>query len=134
MPPLVKFTLLSSVRARVTTRTYSTIPRLSFLDGHRLISHCSDSHRRPTRVSVLQRRALQNLGPKHLEPVPGISPKTPPGPVDLSGPDNVTVAEQRRSDWTILKKLVPHVWPRDDWTTRGRVVLGFGLLISGKVR
>ena len=27
-----------------------------------------------------------------------------------------------------------HVWPRDDWNTRGRVLLGFGLLIAGKVR
>lgn len=26
-----------------------------------------------------------------------------------------------------------HVWPKNDWGTRGRVVLGFGLLIAGKV-
>ncbi|KAG2149046.1 P-loop containing nucleoside triphosphate hydrolase protein [Suillus bovinus] len=43
--------------------------------------------------------------------------------------DNVTVKEQRRKDWMIVKRLMSHVWPKDDWGTRGRVVLGFGLLI-----
>ncbi|KAG1869651.1 P-loop containing nucleoside triphosphate hydrolase protein [Suillus tomentosus] len=47
--------------------------------------------------------------------------------------DNVTVKEQRRKDWIIVKRLMSHVWPKDDWGTRGRVVLGFGLLIAGKV-
>jgi ABC transporter ATM len=43
------------------------------------------------------------------------------------------VKEQRRKDWIIVKRLMSHVWPKDDWGTRGRVVLGFGLLIAGKV-
>ncbi|KIK45245.1 hypothetical protein CY34DRAFT_801869 [Suillus luteus UH-Slu-Lm8-n1] len=47
--------------------------------------------------------------------------------------DIVTVQEQRRKDWIIVKRLMSHVWPKDDWGTRGRVVLGFGLLIAGKV-
>lgn len=47
--------------------------------------------------------------------------------------DNVTVKEQRRKDWIIVKRLMSHVWPKNDWGTRGRVVLGFGLLIAGKV-
>lgn len=47
--------------------------------------------------------------------------------------DNVTVKEQRRKDWIIVKRLMSHVWPKDDWGTRGRVVFGFGLLIAGKV-
>jgi hypothetical protein len=34
----------------------------------------------------------------------------------------------------IVKRLMSHVWPKDDWRTRGRVVLGFALLIAGKVR
>ena len=42
--------------------------------------------------------------------------------------------EQRRRDWAIVRRLLVHIWPRDDWATRGRVVLGVGLLISGKVR
>ncbi|RPD72384.1 P-loop containing nucleoside triphosphate hydrolase protein, partial [Lentinus tigrinus ALCF2SS1-7] len=36
-------------------------------------------------------------------------------------------------DWNIIKKLSENLWPKDDWTTRGRVVLGFRLLISGKL-
>ncbi|OAX41496.1 P-loop containing nucleoside triphosphate hydrolase protein [Rhizopogon vinicolor AM-OR11-026] len=47
--------------------------------------------------------------------------------------DNVSVKEQRRKDWMIVRRLMSHVWPKDDWRTRGRVVLGFGLLIAGKV-
>jgi len=47
--------------------------------------------------------------------------------------DNVSVKEQRRKDWMIVRRLMSHVWPKDDWRTRGRVVLGFSLLIAGKV-
>ena len=46
----------------------------------------------------------------------------------------VSNAEQRRRDWSIVRRLLVHIWPKDDWGTRGRVVLGVGLLICGKVR
>jgi hypothetical protein len=46
----------------------------------------------------------------------------------------ISNAEQRRRDWAIARRLLVHIWPKDDWGTRGRVVLGVGLLISGKVR
>jgi hypothetical protein len=46
----------------------------------------------------------------------------------------ISNAEQRRRDWSIVRRLLVHIWPKDDWTTRGRVVLGVGLLICGKVR
>jgi hypothetical protein len=56
------------------------------------------------------------------------------GPQDSTGDsDVVSQAEQRRTDWSVIRKLLQHVWPRNDWYTRGRVLLGFGLLISGKV-
>ncbi|KAH9972378.1 P-loop containing nucleoside triphosphate hydrolase protein [Russula compacta] len=45
----------------------------------------------------------------------------------------VTNAEQRQRDWAIVRRLVVHIWPKGDWATRGRVVLGVGLLISGKL-
>lgn len=48
--------------------------------------------------------------------------------------DEPTRAEQRRSDWGIIKRLLGNVWPRNDWKTRGTVLFGFGLLVSGKVR
>ncbi|KAH7884336.1 P-loop containing nucleoside triphosphate hydrolase protein [Phlebopus sp. FC_14] len=47
--------------------------------------------------------------------------------------DHVTAQEQRRKDWMVVRNLIGNVWPKDDWATRARVVLGFGLLIGGKV-
>lgn len=45
-----------------------------------------------------------------------------------------TKAEQRRSDWAIIKKLIINVWPKNDWKTRATVLLGLALLVSAKVR
>ena len=66
-------------------------------------------------------------------------PATPqaqkPAKQDLGGDAvHISQKEQRKRDWNIVKKLAENLWPKDDWKTRGRVVLGFGLLISGKVR
>ena len=47
--------------------------------------------------------------------------------------DNPTLAEQRRSDWGITKRLLVNVWPKNDWKTRWTVLLGLGLLVSSKV-
>ncbi|KAF9001584.1 P-loop containing nucleoside triphosphate hydrolase protein [Cyathus striatus] len=44
-----------------------------------------------------------------------------------------TKAEQRRTDWHIIKKLMVNVWPKDDWKTRATVIMGFVLLISAKL-
>lgn len=41
--------------------------------------------------------------------------------------------EQSRRDWEIIKKLLPNVWPKNDWGTKTRVLLAVGLLIGGKV-
>ncbi|KAF9810015.1 hypothetical protein IEO21_07170 [Rhodonia placenta] len=46
---------------------------------------------------------------------------------------HVSQAEQRRKDWSIVKKLAENIWPKNDWSTRGRVILGLGLLITGKL-
>lgn len=32
-----------------------------------------------------------------------------------------------------MKKLLLNVWPKNDWRTRGAVLLGFAFLITGKV-
>ncbi|KAH9043965.1 P-loop containing nucleoside triphosphate hydrolase protein [Lactarius pseudohatsudake] len=45
----------------------------------------------------------------------------------------ISNAVQRRRDWAIVRRLAVHIWPKHDWGTRGRVVLGVGLLVSGKV-
>lgn len=62
------------------------------------------------------------------------SPPPPPTTTTSKSKLAITNAEQRRRDWSIVRRLVVHIWPKDDWGTRGRVVLGVGLLICGKVR
>ena len=51
-----------------------------------------------------------------------------------SDSEHISLAEQRRKDWSIVKRLAENIWPKGDWTTRSRVIVGFGLLIGGKVR
>lgn len=42
--------------------------------------------------------------------------------------------EQRRRDWAIIKQLTLNLWPRGEWSIRGRVVAGLFLLVGAKVR
>ncbi|KAK2460266.1 hypothetical protein APHAL10511_007655 [Amanita phalloides] len=44
-----------------------------------------------------------------------------------------TLAQQRKSDWAIIKRLLENVWPRGDWKTRGTVLFSFTLLVGSKV-
>jgi len=65
--------------------------------------------------------------------------KPPTSPLDSSSSspshDSIpTNAQQRRTDWRIIKRLMINVWPRNDWKTRLTVLGGFGLLVSAKVR
>ncbi|KAK0204993.1 P-loop containing nucleoside triphosphate hydrolase protein [Desarmillaria ectypa] len=79
--------------------------------------------------STFQWRSFQHqAGP---QPAPSSKSATPK-PV-ASSSSEVTVAEQRKSDWNIVKRLMENVWPKNDRKTRATVVLGFGLLISGKL-
>ncbi|KAG6873048.1 Iron-sulfur clusters transporter atm1, mitochondrial [Termitomyces sp. Mi166 len=72
---------------------------------------------------------------RHLAPKPDTPTSTKPPPPTAGGvkSDIPTSKEQRKIDWTILKRLLVNVWPKNDWKTRGTVLLGFGLLIGGKV-
>ncbi|KAJ3272858.1 Iron-sulfur clusters transporter atm1, mitochondrial [Terramyces sp. JEL0728] len=36
-------------------------------------------------------------------------------------------------DFQIVKSLAKYLWPKDDWKTKGRVVLAISLLVSGKL-
>jgi hypothetical protein len=45
---------------------------------------------------------------------------------------DVSVVEQRKKDWSIMRKMMEHIWP-PDWSVRTRVLLGLGLLVGGKV-
>jgi len=65
---------------------------------------------------------------------PSKPPTSSSKPPDAPPSDIPTQAEQRRSDWSIIKRLMINVWPKNDWKTRWTVILGFALLVSAKVR
>lgn len=84
----------------------------------------------------LFKRHYQNAAPKS-DDVQSLAAKssalktsaTPEPPADIP-----TRAEQRRSDWGIIRRLLVNVWPKNDWKTRSTVLFGFGLLVAAKVR
>ncbi|KAI0351732.1 P-loop containing nucleoside triphosphate hydrolase protein [Trametes cingulata] len=80
-------------------------------------------------------RNFQHLAqqPQKTEAAASQPPK-PQAKEDLGGDAiHITQAEQRKRDWNIVRKLTQNLWPKDDWKTRGRVLLGFGLLVGGKL-
>lgn len=74
------------------------------------------------------------------QPTPTLVKPQQPAPNDPKGSfksdttpvGEVTVREQRKRDWSIMHKMMEHMWPQD-WGVRSRVVLGLGLLVGGKV-
>lgn len=80
------------------------------------------------------RHLAQSPEPKADKEAPSTSPtsaKPPPTkPTDEPPP---TAAQQRRTDWTIIKRLMVNVWPKNDWKTRSIVLFGFVLLVAAKV-
>lgn len=68
-----------------------------------------------------------------MQTPPSATVKRPSVAKELYSSDVVTAKEQRRNDWNIIRKLMVNVWPKNDWKTRGTVLLGFGLLVTGKV-
>ena len=68
-----------------------------------------------------------------------LAPKAPAKPEAAkaappsAGDGHISIAQQRRNDWEIVKKLSGNLWPKDDWATRSRVLVGLGLLVAGKV-
>ncbi|GJE89843.1 ABC transporter ATP-binding protein/permease [Phanerochaete sordida] len=64
-------------------------------------------------------------------------PKPPPlpSPPKSTSDDavHISLKQQRKNDWEIIKRLSGNLWPKDDWSTRGRVVVGMGFLVAGKV-
>ncbi|GAA5939371.1 ATP-binding cassette Fe/S cluster precursor transporter ATM1 [Sporobolomyces koalae] len=63
-------------------------------------------------------------------PVP---PNQPANVSDVGKAHTVSEKEQTRRDWDIIKKLLPNVWPTNDWSTKTRVLLAISLLIGGKL-
>ncbi|KAI4527320.1 P-loop containing nucleoside triphosphate hydrolase protein [Schizophyllum commune Loenen D] len=96
-------------------------------------------HHRPSLgVRTYQHLSGKQHPPEEKTPAPappseGAKPTTPAAVPKPAPGDHPSAAEQRRTDWKIVKQLIQHVWPKGDWKTRGIVVLGFGLLIGGKL-
>lgn len=85
-------------------------------------------------------RSFQHLASKD-EPKPSSAASknavTPAPPRPAGNPEDavhVSLSQQRKNDWQIIKRLSRNLWPKDDWSTKARVVVGMGLLVAGKVR
>lgn len=71
--------------------------------------------------------------PAFAKPQPPASDDSKGSPKGGTAPvGDVTVQEQRKKDWSVMRKMMEHMWP-EDWGVRSRVVFGFGLLVCGKV-
>ena len=102
-----------------TSRTSCRIPRLASLQ--------------------LPSRSFQHLASNKPPEPPNksLSPTAAPGKKPSSSSEDaahISISQQRRNDWAIIKRLSANLWPKDDWSTKARVVTGMGLLVAGKVR
>ncbi|KAE9390492.1 P-loop containing nucleoside triphosphate hydrolase protein [Gymnopus androsaceus JB14] len=91
--------------------------------------------RRTRRIGPLNSTGLCFFQNNAFENPPKSKPQTNPPSVPTSNPPEptITAAQERRSNWKIIKSLMVNVWPKNDWKTRRTVILGFGFLITGKV-
>jgi ATP-binding cassette subfamily B (MDR/TAP) protein 7 len=92
--------------------------------------HLASAHNSTQAPSVTTRKQETNT---QKAPSANSRPATA-GPQDLGG-DTVhkTQAEQRKADWRIVKNLLRHLWPRDDWSVKARLIVALSLLVGGKV-
>jgi hypothetical protein len=141
----------SSSSSHTVLRAKGTLPAsLNYTYGtHTAFSPATSRYRDKQVDFVLTltgRRLYQNIAPKPEESdvVKPEQLSPPPLPPSISATakladrakaptDIPTQAEQRRIDWTIVKRLMVNVWPKNDWKTRLTVLGGFGLLVSAKV-
>ncbi|KAI0635569.1 P-loop containing nucleoside triphosphate hydrolase protein [Trametes polyzona] len=104
--------------------------------------HFATSSDRPRTRSVWRQsgnvyiaRNFQHLSqqPPKTDAAPSQPPKPQPKQ-DLGGEAvHISQSEQRKRDWSIVRRLAQNLWPKDDWKTRGRVLFGLGLLVGGKL-
>ncbi|TBU25036.1 P-loop containing nucleoside triphosphate hydrolase protein [Dichomitus squalens] len=120
------------------TRAVSRASLPSYLSQHR--PPHSSTLRNPTRLFQHLAQQPQKADPpasQSAQPANLVQPPTSQknqANQDLGGDAiHISQAEQRKRDWNIVRKLAENLWPKDDWKTRGRVVLGLGLLVSGKL-
>ncbi|KAF9037705.1 iron-sulfur clusters transporter ATM1 [Panaeolus papilionaceus] len=95
-----------------------------FLNCRRTFKHTAGSTEGPKPHTTPVQTTIPSPPPTSIPPSPSTKPTEDQHP---------TKAEQRRSDWAIIKKLIINVWPKNDWKTRATVLLGLALLVSAKV-
>ncbi|EDR05814.1 uncharacterized protein LACBIDRAFT_185384 [Laccaria bicolor S238N-H82] len=108
---------------RHLTRNFHHAPTLS---NRVLLSGYTIPYRNRAQLFPRLGRAFGKSAPQGKLDTPAKTP--PPAP-----PEIPTQAEQRKTDFSIVKRLLVNVWPKDDWKTRLTVLGGFGLLITAKV-
>jgi ATP-binding cassette subfamily B (MDR/TAP) protein 7 len=109
-----------ALRAHSFPYLRSNIPALSVCRVFRHLAQNTEAPSTPTKVPV------PPTEPRQATPVVTEQPIS-------RADEHPTAVEQRRRDWAIIKQLVPHIWPKHDWGTKGRVLVGLGFLIAGKV-
>jgi hypothetical protein len=115
--PLLSSTLLPS------RRTLLPLP----LRPYQHLVNSQSNAQAPSDTTKKQETKTQKTPSANSEPAAA-------GPQDLGG-DTIhkTQAEQRKADWRIVKNLVRHLWPKDDWSVKARLVVALSLLVGGKV-
>ena len=100
------------------------------LRPYQQLAHSDNNTQAP---SVTTRKQEINTQKAPSAPSANLKPVTA-GPQDVGG-DTVhkTQAEQRKADWRIVKNLIRHLWPKDDWSVKARLIVALSLLIGGKV-
>lgn len=137
-------TLLSPLHSRpdLITRSYRSLAEQE--DPHSTASQSASRGGKPDPATLRTKQepgAAAATATVTTSPTSSPAPKTPAAkktdsgedPLNLSTLDNKTVKQQRETDWRIVKRLIGHVWPKDERGAKIRVVLALGLLIGGKV-
>jgi len=123
------------------TRVFSSLQQPRNLPVGSITPRMSVFERRCLRPPVVVEniRTYQHMARQSERPASSSSASSSPSLKTTSRNENTkskpepTVAEQRRTDWTIVKRLMINVWPKNDWKTRLTVVFGFLLLVTAKV-
>lgn len=129
---------LPAPRRWFTSSTTRTPPRQSIrLQTSSLISH---SHLRHYRHLAQQQTEQQTQPSSPQSPQSPAQPQPPKSakesgedPLKLSSSSDKTAAQQRDTDWRIVKRLIGHIWPKGERGAKIRVVLALALLVGGKL-
>lgn len=115
--PLISSTPLSSRR---------TLPSLQ-LRPYQHLANAQSITQAPSDITKRQETNTQKASSANSKPAVA-------GPQDLGGETvHKTQAEQRKADWRIVKNLARHLWPRDEWSVKARLIVALSLLVGGKV-